>query len=157
MGQRGTVAGIYVAPDAAEPMQERESTEAVAGRGLRGDRYFHERGVYDRNDDLPESADVTFIEAEALAAVERDYDLELAPVETRRNVLTRGVGLNHLVDREFRVGEATFVGRRLCEPCSHMASLAGVEGAVEALVHRGGLEANVIESGEIGVSDPIQY
>ncbi|WP_265110233.1 MOSC domain-containing protein [Halosolutus halophilus] len=157
MHARGTVEGIYVAPDSGDPMRERDSVEAVAGRGLWGDRYFRERGLYDRRDDLPEATDITLVEREALDAATRDEGTELHPRETRRNVLTRGVPLNHLVDREFRVGDATLVGVRLCEPCSYMESLAGTAGAVDALVHRGGLNANIVDSGSIAVGDDVDF
>ncbi|WP_049927066.1 MOSC domain-containing protein [Halopiger goleimassiliensis] len=156
MSSRGTTEGIFIAPDSGDTMESVDSVEAVAGRGLRGDRYFREQGLYDRRDDLPDSTDVTLIEVEALEAARREYDLEIRPRETRRNVLTRGVPLNHLVDREFTVGEATLVGERLCEPCSYMESLAEREGAAEALVHRGGLNANVLESGTIAVGDGVE-
>jgi len=160
MSGRGTVEAVYVAPDSGDPMRAVDAVEAVAGRGLRGDRYFREQGLYDRREELPEGTDVSLIGAEALAAVAETYDLDVDPGETRRNVLTRDVPLNHLVDREFRVGEATFVGRRLCEPCSYMAGLADVddaEGAVEALTHRGGLNADIVESGEVAVGDVVEF
>jgi len=157
MEREGTVEGVFLAPDSGEAMRPVDDVEAVADRGLRGDRYFHERGLYDERDDLPEGADVTLIEREALDRAAADYDLELDPSETRRNLLTRAVPLNHLVDREFRVGEALLVGRRLCEPCGYMESLAEVEGAERALVHRGGLEADVVESGEIAVGDAVRF
>lgn len=153
----GAVEGLFVAPDSGEPMQAVDSVEAIAGRGLRGDRYFRDQGLYDRRDDLPDGTDVTLIELEALEAARRDEDTALQPRQTRRNILTRDVPLNHLVDREFRVGEATLVGAHLCEPCSYMESLADTEGAMDALVHRGGLNANVIESGTISAADPIVY
>ena len=157
MADRGTVEGIYIAPDSGEPMRSVDAVEAVAGRGLRGDRYFRERGLYDRRDDLPEGTGVTLVEAEALEAAKRDEGTTLEPRETRRNILTRDVPLNHLVDREFRVGEATLVGERLCEPCSYMESLADADGAVDALVHRGGLNATIVDSGTIAVDDEIEF
>jgi hypothetical protein len=157
MDEAGTVEGIHVAADSGEPLSAVESVEAVAGRGLRGDRYFHELGLYDQRDDLPEGTDVTLIELEALEALERDYDSSLEPAATRRNIATRGVALNHLVDREFRVGDAVFAGVRLCEPCSYMESLVEPDGVVGGLVHRGGLNANVVESGTISEGDPIRY
>jgi hypothetical protein len=156
MDNTGTLRGIFIAPDSGEPMAARESVEAVAGRGLRGDRYFRETGLYDRREELPDGTDVTLIESEALAALDRDYDVTLDPADTRRNVLTAGVALNHLVDARFRVGEGVFEGVRLCEPCGYMESAANAEGAVEGLVHRGGLNANVVESGEIALGDPIE-
>lgn len=157
MSPHGRVDGIYVAPDSGEPMEAVDAVEAVAGRGLRGDRYFRDQGLYDRRHDLPEGTAVSLIEAEALAAASRDDGVELDPSKTRRNILTQDVPLNHLVDREFRVGDATLVGVRLCEPCSYMESLADTEGAVDALVHRGGLNANIVDSGTIAIEDGVEY
>lgn len=154
---RGHIETIHVAPDRIPtPMERVEAVEAVAGRGLRGDRYFRGIGSYDVRDDL-EPSDVTLVEAEAIEAAEREYDLSIPSGSTRRNVTTRGVPLNHLVDREFRVGEATFRGLALCEPCAPMEKDAGVSGMVESLVHRGGLDAAIVESGRIRVGDEIRY
>jgi MOSC domain-containing protein YiiM len=72
----------------------------------------------------------------------------LGYTEARRNVVTRGVGLNALVGRRFRVGEAECVGQRLCEPCSHLERLT-TSGALRGLIHRGGLRADVVADGEI--------
>lgn len=137
-------------------MERVESVEAVAGRGLRGDRYFREVGSYDVRDDL-EPSDVTLIEAEALEAAERDYGVSIPPGGTRRNVTTRNIPLNHLVDREFEIGDATCRGIGLCEPCAPMENDVGVSGVVEALVHRGGLDAKIVESGRIRTGDEIRY
>lgn len=153
----GTVETIYVAPDRKPaPMEQVDQVEAVAGRGLEGDRYFEEQGTYDRKDHLDPS-DITLVEAEAIEAAERDYDLSIPPGGTRRNVVTRDVPLNHLVDREFTVGEATCRGTALCEPCAPMQENADVSGMVQALVHRGGLDAEIVESGRIREGDEIRY
>jgi MOSC domain-containing protein YiiM len=130
-----------------------EEVRAVAGKGLEGDRYFRAAGTYSA---VPEPGrQVTLVEIEAIEAVERDYGIELAPRETRRNVITRGVRLNELIDREFRVGEALLRGIELCEPCTHMAQLAG-KNVVRGLVHRGGLRADIVADGLIRVGDPIE-
>ncbi|WP_423746724.1 MOSC domain-containing protein [Haladaptatus sp. SPP-AMP-3] len=143
-------------------MQARMDVEAVAGRGLRGDRYFEERGLWnfldeDPNRDVKEASDVTFIEAEALAAVEQEASIEISPGAHRRNVTTRNVPLNHLVGQTFTVGDVLCEGIQLCEPCGYMQSLVGEEGLSEALVHRGGLNASVIESGQFGVGDEVRW
>lgn len=153
----GRIESIYVAPGRTPtPMERVEEVEAVADRGLRGDRYFREVGSYDVRDDL-EPSDITLIEAEAIEAAEREYDLSVPPGSTRRNVTTRGVPLNHLVGREFQIGDARCRGIGLCEPCAPMENDAGVSGIVEALVHRGGLDAAIVESGQLGIGDEIRY
>ncbi|WP_227380532.1 MOSC domain-containing protein [Haladaptatus halobius] len=143
-------------------MQARTDVEAVAGRGLRGDRYFEERGLWnfldeDPNREVKEASDVTFIEAEALTAVERETSIEIPSGAHRRNVTTRNVPLNHLVGQTFTVGDVLCEGIQLCEPCGYMQSLVGEEGLSEALVHRGGLNASVIESGQFGVGDEVRW
>ncbi|MCT9097133.1 MOSC domain-containing protein [Haloarchaeobius sp. HME9146] len=146
----GTVESIHIARESGEPVESVESVEAVSGAGLRGDRYFDESGTF--SDGLPRG--ITLIEAEALEAAERDHDFTLDPGEHRRNVTTRGVALNHLVDAEFRVGDAVCRGVELCEPCSYLESLTK-EGAVSSLVHRGGLRAEIVETGTLAVGDGV--
>jgi MOSC domain-containing protein YiiM len=68
--------------------------------------------------------------------------------------VTRGVALNHFIDREFAVGDAVFRGARLCEPCGHLEKLT-VKGIVRGLIHRGGLRAEVVRGGIIRVGDVI--
>ncbi len=96
------------------------------------------------------------IESEALEALKRDYQIELQAELTRRNLVTRGVALNHLVNREFKIGEVTLRGTRLCEPCSHMEKLTR-KGVMRGLIHRGGLRANIIAGGTIHVGDAIHF
>ena len=134
-------------------MESVESVHAIAGRGLEGDRYFLGSGTYSRK----KSADreVTLIETEAIEAIERDHGLPFEPGESRRNVATRDVALNHLVGRSFRVGQTTLQGIRLCEPCSYLEKATG-KGVIAGLKHRGGLRAQIIADGEIRVGDAIQ-
>jgi len=80
--------------------------------------------------------------------------LELPPGEIRRNIVTRGVALNHYVDREIQVGETRLRGVWLCEPCDHLSRLTH-KYALYGLLHRGGLRAEVSQGGVIRVGDPI--
>lgn len=160
--ESGRVEAIHVAPDSGDPMRGRDDAEAVAGRGLRGDRYFENRGLWNYLDEDPdrevtEASEVTFIEAEALAAVERDAGIEIPAGAHRRNVTTAAVPLNHLVGREFAVGEAVCEGIMLCEPCGYMQSLVDGAGLADALVHRGGLNARIVESGSVAVGDEVRW
>ncbi|MFD1514998.1 MOSC domain-containing protein [Halomarina rubra] len=150
----GTVLAVHVAPESAAPVEPVERVEAVADRGLRGDRYFDGAGTFsDAASETPN--DVTLIERETLAAVERDYDVTLSPGEHRRNVTVGGVALDHLVGERFRVGEAVCEGVELCEPCSYLERSLEKRGIREALVHRGGLRARIVESGELAVGDAV--
>lgn len=134
-------------------MEARESVRAIAGAGLEGDRYGEGKGSFSAKPDPRQQC--TLIEQEALEAVARDYEIELSHADTRRNILTKGVGLNHLVGREFSIGAVRLKGAELAEPCGHMQTLCDKEGARKALIHRGGLRCEVLSDGEIRVGDAV--
>lgn len=148
----GTVEAIHLATASGEPVQTRDAVEAVAGRGLRGDRHFVPDEGKARDPGAGE--DLTLIEAEAVDAVAREFDIELGPGDHRRNLTTRGVALNHLVGERFRIGEVVCRGVELCEPCRHLEGFTE-DGVIQALVHRGGLRADVVESGAVRVGDTL--
>ena len=149
----GTVVSIQIAPAANDPLQNLEQVRAVEGLGLEGDRYYNRIGTYSNKHD--ESREATFIESEALAALTGDYHVELTGAESRRNFTTRGFALNHLVGRQFKVGEAVFRGIRLCEPCAHLEEVSG-KTVRKGLIHRGGLRAQIIKSGLVRVGDDVE-
>lgn len=152
----GRVAAIHLASETGGDPEPVESVRAVAGRGLEGDRYCRGEGIYNETDSL-EPSDVTLIETEALAAARDDYGVDLENGAHRRNVTTRGVALNHLVGERIRVGEVILEGLGLCEPCGYMESLADQPDAADALEHRGGLDARIVESGEFRVGTTIHW
>ena len=152
MSMSGRLVAIYVAPAGGAPMEARRSAEAVAGVGLRDDRYASGTGTYSGTGRGPR--DVTLIEREAVEAVRReDGGVPIVEAETRRNLVTEGVALNHLVGRVFRVGDVRLRGIRLAEPCTYLEQLTARPGARAALVHRGGLRAELLDDGELRVGD----
>jgi MOSC domain-containing protein YiiM len=126
---------------------------ALKGSGLQGDRYAAKLGTYSR--DPGSGRHVTLVEIEAIEALKRDYGIAVDPGSMRRNLVTRGVYLNHLVDQDFSIGSVVLRGTRLCEPCAHMEKLT-VKGALRGLIHRGGLRAEIIKGGMIRVEDSIR-
>ena len=151
-GSAGTVEGIFVSPRFEQLPQPVEEVEVVPGRGIRGDRYFAPEGKEWRGEERGQ--DLTLIEAEALEALEAEHGIALAPAASRRNVLTRGIGLNDLVGKRFQVGEVECEGVELCEPCNHLQGLTE-PGVLRGLVHRGGLRADVLREGSIRVGDAV--
>ena len=151
----GTVEAMMVAPEAEAPMVRVDRATARAGRGLEGDRYVDQRGTFSNT--YARGHDLTLIEAEVLDGLELPAG-RLAPEEARRNLVTRGIDLNALVGRHFRVGEVECFGQRLCEPCAHLERLAaeaGKPGTLRALIHKGGLRADLLSDGEIRIGDEI--
>jgi len=152
MSPRSAVVSLFIAPSGAAPMQSVLLARSVAGRGLEGDRYFSGLGTYSNNPGT--GRQVTLIEIEAIEALKRESAVEAAAALCRRNIVTRAVALNHLVEQEFSVGEVVLRGTRLCEPCVHLERLS-VPGTLRGLIHRGGLRAEVVSGGIIRVGDPI--
>jgi MOSC domain-containing protein YiiM len=149
----GTIVSLFVGESAGGPLSPVKQVRAVPGKGLEGDRYFRNAGTFSKPEQEPDY-EVTLIEAESIEALQRDYGIELAPNESRRNVLTRGVSLNHLVGREFHAGDVALRGIRLCEPCSHLQTLTR-QGVLKGLIHRGGLRAQILTPGVIRVGDAV--
>jgi len=149
---RGNVVYLYTARDAAAAMESTQEVKAVAGRGLEGDRYFDGKGHWSKTPGV--SREVTLIEIETIEALERDKNIAVAPGAARRNVVTRGVPLNHLIGREFQVGAVRLRGTRLCEPCAYLEGLTQ-QGVLAGLIHRGGLRAEIVTGGTIRLEDTI--
>jgi MOSC domain-containing protein YiiM len=145
----GKVVSIALAPEEGAPTVNVPEVRAVVGRGLEGDRKSKRR-----NPAESPGGDVTLIEVEALEALARDYRLALEPKDSRRNVAVRDIALNHLVGREFDVGEVRLRGIKLCEPCDYLEKITG-KSVRAGLVHRGGLRAQVVAGGTIRVGDPV--
>jgi hypothetical protein len=151
----GEVEVIVVAPEAEAVMVRLDRAMARAGRGLEGDRYFEQRGTF--SDAHARGHDLTLIEAEVLDGLRLPAG-RVAPEDARRNVVTRGIDLNALVGEHFTIGEVECFGQRWCEPCAHLERLttkAGKPGTLRALIHKGGLRADVLSDGEIRVGDEI--
>ena len=148
----GAVELIALAAEAEGPMREVSSVEAVEGRGLRGDRY--ERGAGTFSNPRGRGYDLTLVEAEALEELSAG-GVELAPAEARRNLVVRGIALDDLIGRRFRVGGVECLGQRRCEPCAHLERLTR-PGVLRGLVHRGGLRADVLSDGGIRVGDRVE-
>jgi MOSC domain-containing protein YiiM len=147
----GTVESIHIASTAQGPTQTLAQVVAVPGAGLEGDRYALKLGTFYKP--APDH-ELTLIEAEAIEALRRDYHVELAVGDARRNIVTRNVPLNHLVGKEFAIGEVRIRGIRLCEPCDHLQTVTR-KAVIKGLLHRGGLRAQILTQGTISVGDKI--
>lgn len=143
---KGTVNAIFIAAQSGDDPARVENVRAVPGKGLEGDRNFH------KDDPL---AAVTLIELEAIEALNRDYAVEIDPGASRRNIVTQGVPLNHLIGKEFCVGNVRMRGTKMCEPCNYLAGKTQPK-VLPGLVHRGGIRAEILSEGAIAVGDDVQ-
>jgi MOSC domain-containing protein YiiM len=153
----GSVEAIYIAAAAGEPMQARDAARAVPGRGLEGDRYFNGAGAFSGGR-APgrEVTEVTLIEGEVIEHLRRNLGLEVSPPDSRRNIVTRSVSLNELVGLEFSVGTVRLRGAGLCEPCVSLVKSPENRHLLRGLVHKGGLRAQILSGGVIGVGDHVE-
>ena len=136
-----TVVAIHLGEAGKPELRQVEAVRAVAGKGLEGDRYFFAGGAE------PGRA-LTLVEEEVVE------DVGLSPGATRRQVTTRGVQLNDLIGKRFRVGEVECYGVELCEPCSHLERMTR-PGIIRDLAHRAGINADILADGTISVGDEI--
>jgi len=141
----GRVEAIFISAERGELPHPVDSVVAIPGKGLEGNRYFDEG--------RPET-ELTLIEAEALEELAAEHGIELDAAASRRNVLTRGIGLNDLVGKRFRVGALECRGIELCEPCSYLESKTQ-PGVMRGLVHRAGLNAEILTGGELRPGDSV--
>ena len=141
----GRLLHIHTAEAAGAAMIERPSALCRPGLGIEGDRYATGTGKYSP---FPDVREVTLIEIETLDALERDHGIELTVSEHRRNLTTRGVPLNHLVGRRFRIGPAVLEGGRLNTPCRYLELLID-KPVYRRLIHRAGLNCSIVQGGVI--------
>ena len=143
----GSIEAIYVSANHGEPKASIPHAELRENVGLIGDRYAG-HGI------------VSIIEAEAVAAFNKTTGLCVSAGETGRNVVTRGIRLNDLVGRTFRLGEATLEGFELCEPCIVLGGRLATgsvrpQDIVKAFTHSAGIRARVVASGRVSPGDAV--
>ena len=143
---QGKVEAIYIADKHGELPHEVGVAVAQAGRGIEGDRNF--------DDTDPDSCNITLIEAEAFDDLKARHGFEITPLESRRQVLVRGVSLGELVGRRFHVGDVECEGEERCEPCNHLAKMVGTQDVLRGLLHTG-LRAVIVKSGTIRAGDAV--
>ena len=150
----GCVVAIYTSGSAQAPMRAVDEAFVEAGKGLAGDRYYRRNGRVSDELERTRDSEITLIESEEITRFNETEGLDLGLGALRRNIVTRGIGLNTLVDRRFRVGEVWLEGIRLCEPCAHLAKLVTPR-VLPGLVHRAGLRACIVAGGTIRTGDAV--
>jgi MOSC domain-containing protein YiiM len=136
-----SVEAIHLGAAREPELRAVDSVHAIAGKGLEGDRHFHDEGA------RPGQA-LTLVEAEVVESA------GLPAGGTRRQLTVRGVRLNELVGKRFRVGEVECYGVELCEPCKHLEEMTR-PGIIRELAHRAGINADILNDGTIAIGDEV--
>lgn len=147
----GHITAIFVAPNKHAEQLAIEAVQLKRGKGIVGDRFF---GQSQKNP----GRNLTLIEIEAIEEFNETYGLTINLNATRRNFLTRGIRLNGLVGKTFRVGDVLCKGVELCEPCRLLArqlpqSSISQKEIIKVFTHKGGLRAEVLSDGIVRLGD----
>jgi MOSC domain-containing protein YiiM len=135
--------GRHDQPAGNHPTLEVAEVECVAGRGIKGDRFFDFKENY--------KGQVTFFSQEIFQALCAELNFPgKSPGHSRRNVIVEGADLNALVGKEFEVQGVRFRGMAECSPC-HWMDHAFAPGAEHFLQNRGGLRAQILTDGTLRV------
>jgi len=151
---KATVVGIYTASISGTQLRSVPQATLEAGKGLVGDRYFLGVGTFSKKI-IASEAEITLIESEEIERFNSTEQAAHSPGEFRRNIVTRGIKLNDLVGKRFLLGAALLEGKRLCEPCAHLAKLVNAP-VVKGMVHRAGLRAQILSGATVQVGDEIR-
>jgi len=149
-----SIEALYITPAVGNPMVAMDAVNAIAGRGLDGDRYCLGTGYY--SDKEGWGANVTLIQSEAIAAINSGHSTDFTGEMLRRNIVTSNVKLDSLIGREFQCGSAVFRGTKPFPPCAHLAYVLGRREVLKYFAHCGGIGAAVVNGGEIRVGDRLK-
>ena len=130
-----------------QDMNEVNSIEVIANQGIVNDRYFKE---YNEKD-----LQITLIESENIDYVNEISSSHIPYIDFRRNIITQGIKLNDLVNKEFIIGEVKIKGHRLCDPCKYLQDKLKHANLVKNLVNKGGLRCEILSDGLISIKDQI--
>jgi MOSC domain-containing protein YiiM len=148
----GVVTGIFTAPESGAACTAYDCRRLLSGVGVEGDRYAIGRGRFSAPGRGGQA--LTLIAEEAIAAA-RSKGARIDAATARRNVVTRGIELEPLIGGRFVIGTAICRATRLAEPCAHLERLTA-PGVLRAMVHLGGIRADVIGDGEVRVGDAVR-
>ena len=125
-----------------------KSIDAVKGKGLLNDRKFK-----DNND---KKSQLTLIEVENINYFNKISNSSIEPLNFRRNIVTEGIELNKLINKEFLIGNVKIKGHDLCRPCKYLQELLNQKNFVKNLILKGGLRCEILSTGKIFVNDIIR-
>ena len=142
------VSKICITNKSAEEMEDVNTVEVIASKGIVNDRYFNE------NND--QALQITLIESENIDYYNQISETNIPYISFRRNIITKGIQLNDLVGKEFLIGNVKIKGHRLCAPCRYLQEMLKQKNLVKKLLNRGGLRCEILTDGIISVNDPIK-
>ena len=138
---------IGITNESNKEIEKVKFIEVVAGKGIKGDRYF-----YDINE---EKKQLTLIESENIDYYNKEFQLNIPYLNFRRNIVTKGIKLNDLIDKKILIGEIEVKGINLCRPCKHLEQTLEQNNIIKEFLRKGGLRCEILNSGKISINDKI--
>ena len=142
------VSNICIAEKSGGKIQEINSIQVIANKGIVNDRYFKE------NND--KEIQITLIENENIDYYNKLSGTNLLPTDFRRNIITKGISLNELVGKEILVGKVRMKVHNFCDPCRYLQELLNQKNLVKKILNRGGLRCELLTNGSININDVIK-
>lgn len=146
---------ILIAKEAKEKLFNIDEAQVEKGKGIVGDRYHCEKGTFSELLKEKDDFHITFIEQEEIDAFNEETKLNYSNDIFRRNIVTKGIKLNDLVGKKFKINGIEFVGARLCEPCKYLSLELGEE-FLTKMIHKSGLRAKILSNGSFKVDDKLE-
>ena len=141
------VSNICIADKSGDNIKIVSSVEVIANKGIVNDRYFSDQSKKDTQ--------ITLIESENIDHFNEISGTNFVASDFRRNIITKGIRLNDLINKRIKVGEVNMLVHRLCDPCKYLQDLLSHKNLVKNLLNKGGLRCEVLSSGEISIEDKI--
>ena len=139
---------IGITKESNKEIEKVKSIEVVSGKGIKGDRYFH-----DFNE---EKNQLTLIESENIDYYNKTFDTNFKYLEFRRNLVTQNIQLNDLIGKTLIIGEIKIKAHDLCRPCKNLQEKLGKDNIIKEFLRRGGLRCEILNSGNITIGDDIK-
>ena len=138
---------IGVTKNNNQAIQEVKEINLLAGKGIIGDRHFHEHSE-GRNQ-------LTLIESENIDFYNEKFNLKIPYINFRRNIITKGIKLNDLIGKKLTIGKTEVKGVDLCRPCKSLQKNLGQDNIIKEFLRKGGLRCEILTSADVKVDDEI--
>ena len=138
---------IGIAKNNSQEIQEVKKIDLVSGKGIIGDRHFNEN-----NDPYNQ---LSLIESENIDYYNKEFQLNIPYLNFRRNIVTKGIKLNDLIDKKILIGQIEVKGINLCRPCKHLEQTLEQNNIIKEFLRKGGLRCEILNSGKISINDKI--
>jgi len=120
----------------------------IAGKGVIGDRHF-------KNYNNPYNH-LSIIESESIDEYNKKFNLDISYLDFRRNIVTKGIKLNDLIEKKLIIGDVKLEVIDLCRPCRHLSEKLEKNNIIKEFLRKGGIRCEILNNGKISTGDQIK-